>query len=105
MTTSADKLQPTFEFLRGVMTIIHFQSVCTPDQTYTREFETLTARTLYLDDLSYFVLARFHRRHENPLYFPSRFDTQTALLSAIGGTTRAFALITHAYPKPSLKKL
>lgn len=81
---AALKIQLTFEFLRGVIAGICFQAGRTPDQSYTGELERIHAGALYLNDLGYFVLARFRRISEAHAYFLSRFDTQTALFTGDG---------------------
>jgi hypothetical protein len=79
---AAVKLQLTFEFLRGVIAGITFQSGRSPDQAYAGDLQSILPGSLHLTDLGYFVLARFRMIDEHKAYFLSRFDTKTALFDA-----------------------
>jgi len=82
---AAVKIQLTFEFLRGAIAGMTFQSGRSPDQTYTGDLQSILPGSLYLTDLGYFGLARFRAIDEQKAYFLSRFDTKTALFDATTG--------------------
>lgn len=78
------KVQLTFEFLHGVISILTCQSGRTPDQVYVEDQHYIVTGALYLADLGYFVLARLRAFAAGLAYFLSRYDTKTALFDCTG---------------------
>lgn len=95
---AAVKLQLTFEFLRGVIAGITFQSGRSPDQAYAGDLHAIQPGSLHLTDLGYFALARFRAIDEHKAYFLTRFDTQTALFDAATGAPLDLLTWLRAHP-------
>jgi hypothetical protein len=95
---AAVKIQLTFEFLRGVIAGITFQSGRSPDQAYAGDLQSILPGSLHLTDLGYFVLARFRTIDEQKAYFLSRFDTKTALFDAVTGEPLDLLAWLRAHP-------
>ncbi len=101
---AAVKMQLTFEFLRGVIAGITFQSGRSPDQSYAGDLQAILPGALYLTDLGYFVLARFRAIDEQKAYFLSRFDTKTALFDAATGEPLDLLAWLRAHPESQFEQ-
>lgn len=101
---AAVKMQLTFEFLRGVIAGITFQSGRSPDQSYDGDLQAILPGSLHLTDLGYFVLARFRTIDEQKAYFLSRFDAKTALFDATASEPIDLLAWLRAHPESQFEQ-
>ena len=101
---AAVKIQLTFEFLRGIISGVTFQSGRSPDQSYAGDRQAILPGALYLTDLGYFALVRFQALAEHTAYFLSRFDTQTALFEAATGERLDLLLWLRTHPESQFEQ-
>ena len=82
--TASLKIQLVFDFLCGQIKQTEFCTGREPDQGYHGHQSLISTGVLLIMDLGYFVLDTFKLVNDCAGYFLSRFQAQTALLTATG---------------------
>jgi hypothetical protein len=85
---AALKIQLSFEYLRGQLSVIQVEAGRCPDQKCRLQLDQAEVNSLHLFELGYFTVAVLEALDKAKAFFICRFQTQTALYVLAGASSK-----------------